>query len=284
MRREGAEITVLLAHVPFYTDGAQASGELVDILREIPPVDVCIGGHIPGDYAGLVGDTVLLKGGFAGKSLCRARLWFDPDARKLVQRSYRVLETDPDIVPEEPYRAYEAEVTAPFAGFFEDVLATTDETWRIRLSAETRLGNFLAGCVQEAAGTQIAYLNATSAGGAIEPGPVTAEDVTEVMGFNDPILCADITASSSIGCLSWCMSRRALATTRGCCLPGWSSMPTTRKPAFSKIRKLTLADGTPVERGATYTVATSEYMASGGNDHRRGGECAHVAGDGRARV
>lgn len=38
------------------------------------------------------------------------------------------------------------------------------------------------------------------------------------------------------------------------------------KPAFSKIQKLTLADGTPVERGATYTVATSEYMASGGND------------------
>lgn len=266
MRREGAEITVLLAHVPFYTDGAQASGELVDILREIPPVDVCIGGHIPGDYAGLVGDTVLLKGGFAGKSLCHARLWFDPDARKLVRRSYRVLETDPDIVPEEPYRAYEAEVTAPFSGFFEDVLATTDETWRIRLSAETRLGNFLAGCVQEAAGTQIAYLNATSAGGAIEPGPVTAEDVTEVMGFNDPILCADITGEQLYRLFELVYEPSRFGNNAGLLFAGLVVYADHTKPAFSKIQKLTLADGTPVERGATYTVATSEYMASGGND------------------
>ena len=50
VRAAGADIVVLLAHVPFYIEeDGSATGELIDILSGIPPVDVCIGGHIPGD-------------------------------------------------------------------------------------------------------------------------------------------------------------------------------------------------------------------------------------------
>lgn len=266
LRRAGAEIVVLLAHVPFYIDGTDVSGELVDLLRQIPPVDVCIGGHIPGDYAGLQGDTVLLKGGFSGKSLCHAHLLFDRRTRRIVDRSCRVLQTDAAAVPAEPYRAYEEAVTAPFRGFFEDVLATTDETWSIRLSAETRLGNFLAGCVQEAAGTQIAYLNATSSGGSIEPGPVTAEDITSVMGFNDPILRAKITGAQLYRLFELVYEPERFGNNAGLMYAGLVVYADHTRPAFSKILRLTLADGTPVEPERVYTVATSEYMASGGND------------------
>ena len=38
------------------------------------------------------------------------------------------------------------------------------------------------------------------------------------------------------------------------------------KPSPHKVIRLTLPDGTPIDRQAAYTVATSEYMASGGND------------------
>ena len=38
------------------------------------------------------------------------------------------------------------------------------------------------------------------------------------------------------------------------------------KPAFKKIQSISLSDGTPVQMDRVYTVATSEYMASGGND------------------
>lgn len=267
MRQAGAEIIVLLTHIPFYVepDGG-ISGELADLLAEIPPVDVCIGGHIPGDYAGIVNDTVVLKGGFGGISLCHARLWFDRETGRVDERSCRVLQTDWDAAPVVAYQQYADRVTAPFNSFFEDVLTTTDETWTIRLAAETRLGNFFAGCVREAAGTDAAYINATSAGGSIQPGPVTAEDITSVMGFNDPILRAEITGAELYELFELVYVPERFGNNAGLMHAGLIVHADHTKPAFSKILSITLPDGTPIDPERVYTVATSEYMASGGND------------------
>ena len=38
------------------------------------------------------------------------------------------------------------------------------------------------------------------------------------------------------------------------------------RPALHKILAVTLPNGTPLDPDSIYTVATSEYMASGGND------------------
>ena len=267
VRQAGAEIVVLLAHIPFYIEAnGGISGELAELLQEIPEVDVCIGGHIPGDYAGLVGNTVVLKGGFGGHSLCHTRLLFDTDTRSIVERSYSVLQSDGKAAPVAAYEQYEKQVTAPFSGFFEDVLATTDETWSIRLSAETKLGNLLADCVRSAAETDFAYMNATSAGGRIEPGPVTAEDMSSVMGFDDPILRAKITGAQLYELFELVYVPERFGNNAGLMYSGLVVYADHTKPAFSKIRKITLPDGTPIEREKTYTVATSEYMASGGND------------------
>lgn len=267
MRRAGAQITVLLAHIPFYVDaGGSISGELVDILREIPPVDVCIGGHIPGDYAGLCGDTIVLKGGFSGKSLCHASLCFDTESGKITDRSCQVHLTDWNAAPMEPYQSHAARVTDPFKDFFEKPLTTTSQTWQVRLSAETKLGNFLAQSVQEAAGTQIAYINATSASGTIQPGVVTAEDITGVMGFNDPILRAEITGAQIWELFELVYVPERYGNNAGLMHAGLIVSVDHTKPAFKKIQSISLSDGTPVQMDRVYTVATSEYMASGGND------------------
>lgn len=267
MRRAGAEVIVLLAHIPFYVAASgDISGELVELLQEIPEVDVCIGGHIPGDYAGLLGSAVVLKGGFGGHSLCRARLWIDPQTRRIVRRSCDVLQNDGKAAPVAAYEEHEAQVTAPFRSFFEDVLATADETWAIRLSAETKLGNLLADCMLSAAGTDIAYMNATSSGGRIEPGPVTAEDMSSVMGFDDPIFRARITGAKIYELFELVYVPERFGNNAGLLYAGLVVYADHTKPAFSKIRAITLADGTPIDREKTYTVATSEYMASGGND------------------
>lgn len=267
VRNAGADIVVLLAHIPFYVEpDGSASGELIELLHKIPEVDVCVGGHIPGDYAGLVGSTIVLKGGFSGHSLCHARLFFDRDLGRIVDSTYEVLQTDWNAEPIPKYKQYEERITEPFRGFFEDVLATTDETWTIRLSAETKLGNLLADCVQSAAGTDVAYMNATSAAYGINPGPVTAEDVTAVMGFNDPILKANITGAQLYELFELVYVPERFGNNAGLLHAGLIVYADHTKPAFSKIQSITLLDGTPIDPDKTYTVATSEYMASGGND------------------
>lgn len=267
MRLAGAQIVVVLAHIPFYAaeDGG-LSGELIDLLQDIPQVDVCIGGHIPGDYAGMVGDTLVMKGGFSGKSLCHATLLLDAEKGEITGRSCRVVQTEWDAEPVAAYQRYIDSVTEPFRDFFEKPLAVTAERWEIHLSAETRLGNFLAQCVQEAAGTDAAYMNATSAGGTISPGVVTAEDITGVMGFNDPILRAEITGAQIWELFELVYVPERFGNNAGLMYSGLIVYADHTKPAFQKIQAITLRDGTPIERDRVYTIATSEYMASGGND------------------
>lgn len=266
MKAAGADITVLLAHIPFYVEDDVISGELVELLEQIPVVDVCIGGHIPGDYAGLWKDTIVLKGGFGGVSLPHATVIFDTDVKAVVEKSARVHLTDRDLEPLSHYKAYADSVTKPFDDFFEKPLTYTDEYWNIRLSAETRLGNFLAQCVQEAAGTDIAYMNATSSGGSIQPGPVTAEDITGVMGFNDPIYTAQITGRQIWDLFELVYVPERFGNNAGLMYSGLVVYADHTKPAFSKILNITLPDGTPIEPDRVYTVATSEYMSTGGND------------------
>lgn len=267
MRAAGAEVVIILAHIPFYVDEKGGiSGELAELLLQIPEAEVCIGGHIPGDYAGMAGDTVVLKGGFGGVSLCHAQLYFDTETRKVTRRSGEIVQTDWRREAPKRYREYEESVTAPFRDFFEKPLAVTNERWEIRLSSETRLGNYFAQCVQEAAGVDFAYMNATSAGGSIGPGVVTAEDITAVMGFNDPILKAQMTGAQIRELFELVYVPERYGNNAGLLYAGVVLHIDHTKPAFQKVQAVTLADGTPLEAGRVYTAATSEYMASGGND------------------
>ena len=145
-------------------------------------------------------------------------------------------------------------------------MTTTSQTWQVRLSSETKLGNFLAQAVQEAAGTQIAYINATSSSGTIQPGTVTAEDITGVMGFNDPILRAEITGAQIWELFELVYVPERYGNNAGLMHAGLIISVDHTQPAFKKIQSISLSDGTPVQPDRIYTVATSEYMASGGND------------------
>ena len=191
---------------------------------------------------------------------------FDTERGCVTEKSCRVHLTDYHLEPLAVYREYADSVTKPFDDFFEKPLTHTDEVWTIRLSAETKLCNFLAQCVEEAAGTDIAYMNATSSGGSIQPGPVTAEDITGVMGFNDPILKAEITGRQLYELFELVYVPERFGNNAGLMYSGIVVHADHTKPAFQKIQKITLRDGTPIEPDRIKTDATSEYMSTGGND------------------
>ena len=266
MRGEGAQIVIVLAHYPFYVDGGGISGELRELLAQSPPADVFIGGHIPGDYAGVVNGAVVLKAGFGGNSLGHARLWFDRAQNRVTGAECEILLTDREAPGRPEVREYERAVTSPFDAYFHEQLAVADEEWPMRLAAECKLGNFLADCMREGAGVDIAYMNATTAGGAIFPGPVTVEDITSVYGFRDNMMTAQITGAQIYELFELVYAPERFGNNAGLLYSGLIVHVNHKMPSPYKIQLITLRDGTPVEADAKYTVATSEYMASGGND------------------
>lgn len=267
MREAGAQIIVVVAHMPFYiAEDNSISGELYDLMTAIPKVDCIIGGHIPGDYANIVEDTVVLKGGFAYSSLATARLWFDLDTEKVEEKECAVYHPNPDGYINPKYVDFVEPIIVPHIARLETKIGETDEMWSIRLSSETRLGNFLADCMREASGTEIAYMNATSAGGTINPGNITIENIVNVVGFNDPLMTSKIKGWQLYQLFELVYEPERFGNNAGLFFSGMIAYVDHTKPAFQKVQLLTLTDGTPIEPQKSYTVTCSEYMSYGGND------------------
>ncbi len=267
MRSEGAEIIVLLMHAPFYYDeDKNITGELWELLQEIPPVDICIGGHIPGDYANVIDNTCILKAGFGGWSLGHARLRFDTAARRVTEKFCEVLHTDPNAEGPPDIAAYVNGVTEPFEEYFNYPLSEAVEQWEMRLATESKLGDFLADCLRHGGGTELAYMNTTSSGGRIEPGVVTRETITQVCGFNDPVMTGRITGRQLHALIESVYEPERFGNNAALAFSGFHAEIDHRRPSPNKLLGLTLPDGRPIDPERSYTVSTSEYMASGGND------------------
>lgn len=267
MRAKGAEILVVLAHCPFYIEeDGTITGELWEIMQGIPPVDVCIGGHIPGDYANVLEGTCVLKAGFGQASLGHARLLFDTETRRVVDMSCEILVTDRDNLGRPDVRAYVEEAIRPFEEEINEPLAQATELWKMTLAVESKLGDFLADCLRFGGRTELAYMNATSAGGKIEPGKVTRESIIEVTRFNDPIHVGTMTGKQLYELMELVYEPHRFGNNAAILISGFHAELDHTQPSPYKVRALTLPDGTAIEPDKTYTVATSSYMASGGND------------------
>lgn len=267
MRAQGAEVVIALTHCPFYIeeDGG-ISGEMWDFLKDIPPVDICIGGHIPGDYAGIVKDTCVIKAGFAGESLGHVRLAFDTETRKITSRECQILLTDWEREGRPDIAAYARSVTDPFEPYFNEPLSQAEETWVLKLARETKLGDFLADAMRHGGQTELAYMNATSACGMIEPGMVTRETITLVSGYNDPVCVGEISGEQLYALMELVYEPERFGNNAALLISGFHVEVDHTKPSPQKVLQLTLPDGTPIDPQRMYSVATSAYMASGGND------------------
>lgn len=267
MREKGAEIVIALTHCPFYVEeDGSITGEMWDLLEGIPFVDICIGGHIPGDYAQIINNTCVLKAGFAGESLGHTRLVFDSKARSIVDKKCQILLTDWELEGRTDVAAHARQVTEPFEEYFTEELAIATESWTLRLARETKLGNFLADCMRFGGQTELAYMNATSAGGTVEPGVVTRETITQISGYNDAIFVGEITGKQLYELMELVYEPERFGNNAGILIAGFHVELDHTKPSPNKVIRLTLPDGTLIDSDRIYSVATSAYMASGGND------------------
>ena len=147
MRAAGADVVVVLTHMPFYqaADGT-LTGELPELIDASPAADVWIGGHIPGDCAQVRSGACVVKAGFGGASIAHVRLTLDAASHRILDRSCTVVQTDPNGQADPEITRYIRSVTDPFEPYFREPLGSLNERWRMTLAHESTLGDFLADC------------------------------------------------------------------------------------------------------------------------------------------
>mgnify|MGYP003645744828 CR=1 FL=1 len=151
-------------------------------------------------------------------------------------------------------------------GFFGSEIQTTRSLIR---TMEMPFGNFIADALRDYAKTDIGLIN----GGVIrgdktytKGATITRRDITAELPFRTHVTILSITGKQLKQALENSVSEVELAKGRFLQVSGLYFTYSIEKPAGERIKTISI-NGSPLDPKQTYTVATSDYLANGGDGY-----------------
>ena len=124
---------------------------------------------------------------------------------------------------------------------------------------ESALGDLIADAQRDFAGTDLAFMNPGGIRADIASGPVTYGDLFTVQPFDNQVVRMELRGDQTYRLLE-----QQFEVNRILQVSGLEYSYDASKPAGQRITSATV-NGSPLDRGATYTVAANSYLATGGD-------------------
>lgn len=267
LRAQGAEAIVALTHNTLAEDREIAASGAVDLI---------LGGHDHHLITELTGRTPILKSGSDARDALHVRLRFvrEGERHRLLGVRWDVLPVDGRWPEDAGVKAIaddiERQVGARLGERVAETTVALDARGETLRRGESNIANFAADAVREALGADIALLNA---GGfrsdhVIAPGPLSRRDVLALLPFQNPLLVLSISGAQLREALEHGLDRRVVNGQSGA-MPHASGLRIVYDPALPKGRRIVelTATGQPVTAESRYRLATSNYLAGGGDGY-----------------
>ncbi|MGD1834032.1 MAG: 5'-nucleotidase C-terminal domain-containing protein [Sphaerochaetaceae bacterium] len=280
-----ADYVIVLGHVGLDEDGSYGVTSKM-IAENIDGIDLFIDGHShdvlengmrvedtliasAGEYMNYVGIVeIQVRNGKAvdeNAYLISAEQVSDPSTSEFAQMlGIKEVKEDPEVL------AYIESQKAKLAEITQEVVAYTP----VKLDGEranvrtkpTNLGNMIAEAMIEATGADVALTNGGGIRASIEAGDVTRGDIITVLPFNNVVIVVEVTGQDIYDALEWGYSR--LPETNG----GFPQTANMRiiysrySDPGNRIKRV-LVNGKSIDKDATYTLATNDFLAAGGDGY-----------------
>jgi 5'-nucleotidase len=268
--RRDVDVVVAVTH--------QDTDEDLDLLQQVPELDVIIGGHTEG-FDGLRAahlstpseelsnpGSVFVKTHRQGRTIGRLDLRIGEG--KVLWAKARNLPVSSGIAPDPMVNQlidrYAEELEEQTGKILGEALVDLDgEPIRIR-SQETNFGDLVADLLRREFGTEIALINSGQIRGSIPAGPVTMRNVFSVLPFDSQTVTFTITGRELLLALENSASRLPQTVGRFLQVSGLIVSYDLSAPPGSRVREV-FADGQPLEATRQYSVATDAFLAEGGD-------------------
>jgi 5'-nucleotidase len=267
LRAQGAEAVVALTHNNLAEDRELAASGVVDLI---------LGGHEHHLITELEGRTPIFKAGSDARDALYMRLRFAPEGagHRLLGLSWDILPVDGRWPEDADVKAVADEVERQVGARLDERVAETtvalDARGETLRRGESNIANFAADAVRVALDADIALLNA---GGfrsdtVLGPGPITRRDVLGLLPFQNPLLLLAVTGAQLREALEHGLDRRVANGQSGALLhaSGLRIVYDPARPRGQRIVELS-AGGQAVTAGARYRLATTNYLAGGGDGY-----------------
>lgn len=256
------DVVIALTHLGFDADQVLAEA--------VPEIDVIVGGHSHTSLEELVvvGDTYIVQVGEHAKELGYLELTLEDGqitnaVRKLMPASADVADNGQVV---EIVNRWGKELEVKMG---QEVGATSvdldGERANVRVK-ETNLGNLVADVMREAVGADIGVNNGGGIRASISAGPITVGDIYTTLPFDNTLVKVEILGKDLLGALEH--SVRLYPEQNGGFLQvsGLEMMFDPSREAGSRVMDV-LVNGEGLDLDKTYTVATNDFLAAGGDGY-----------------
>lgn len=242
----------------------------MELAQEIDGVDLILGGHSHTtlEYPQLHDGTYITQAWEYGKALSINHVLFYEDElvgiNGFLARDHAGLDEEPVI--QSMLENIEAEVREAM----DEVIATIDvdlngERSLVR-TQETNLGNLITDAMRDLTGADVAFTNGGGIRDSISAGDVTIGDVITAFPFSNFVVEIEVTGADLLQSAEH-GARLYPAENGGFFhVSGMSYTFDPSRPAGDRVIEMYIG-GEPVDPEATYTAATNDFMASGGDGY-----------------
>lgn len=249
---DGADLIVVLSHLGFPQD--------VKLAAEVNGIDVLLSGHTHNRLYEPVktNGTVIIQSGCHGSFV--GRLDLDVQGGCMASVSHRLIPVDAAIAPEPDMQHLVDGVMAPHRTMLGEEVGRTALALHRNGMFETPMDNLLLAAVAEAGGTRIAFANGWRYGAPVLPGPVTMNDLWNIIPTNPPVSMVDLTGAEMLAMMEENLERTFAADPyrqmggfiKRCA--GVNIYVKIENPAGHRVERF-FAEGTPLELSRTYAAA-----------------------------
>jgi 5'-nucleotidase len=270
LRQDGADIVICLSHLGIEDVGY---GTSYDIRDQVQGLDLIIDGHSHTAYADIQqaeGKALIVSSGEYAQYLGCVEFYQTNDGYTPVEK---VLDQSSDvwtgITPKADVTTVidkwkDAAQKAGSAVIGVSPIAVNDSDRSLVRMQETMIGNLVADSIREAAQTDVAVMNGGSIRANLEKGDITVEEVNSILPYSNYILKADVKGSVILDTLEVGVSRYAEQSGGFLQVSGVSFTFDPSKEPMSRVSEVKI-DGVLLDPDATYSMATNDFLAAGGD-------------------
>lgn len=185
LKERGAELIVILSHLGFPQE--------TKLAESFDDIDILLSGHTHNRLTepATVNNTLLIQSGCHGSFL--GKLTVTVERGKIIHYTHELLEAEASIPEHAETKALVDEAMAPFKQQLQQVIGTTELPLHRNAQLETTMDTVLLEAIAEAARATIAFSNGWRYGAPIEAGPITLEQLYEIIPTNPPVSTATLT-------------------------------------------------------------------------------------------
>lgn len=265
LKAQGAQIVIVLSHLGAETDTASRAitGEAAVLAASAEGIDALVTGHTHTEAAGKINGVPIVQALYNGRAVGKISLTYSPGSNQMIASEAAVLPVPPqhitpDAAVQKLIQAAQAEI-GPVKNIVVGTAARPLSHDRRQLSL---LGQWTSDILRQAAGADIAFQNGGGLRTGIPRGKITMGLLYEVSPFDNTLVTCEMTGAQVLAVLEYGIGNAGIGMLQ---YSGLKVKHDPDQPAGKRVVAVRLTDGRLLDLNQRYTVATNDFMASGGD-------------------